>query len=172
MSPIQFPNESGGTRAVANPLQEGQGAATWADRDDRCDLTLHGDPKIQPMRVLPDFHVAEQDRDPRGMKVIAGCGTTAGEIIDIWADRSEPQIRYLEMKIDGAEPGMPILAPMGFCRVTDAGIQIKALHAKDMPAIPRPKANDRITLLEEDRVFAYFAGGYRYSDPNGLEPLI
>ena len=158
---------------VENPLQAGVGAAAWAtDRADRCDLTLHGEPKIQPLRVLPDFHVAQEDPDPRGMKVLAGDNTMVGEVTDIWADRSEPQVRYLEMKIDGAAEGMPLLVPMGFVRMTPKAVQIKALHSKDFAGIPRPKADDRITLLEEDRVFAYFAGGYRYSDPPGLREVL
>ena len=154
---------------VENPMAEGVGAASWAkNRADRPDLTLAGEPKIQPMSILPDFHVDSNDRDPHGMKVFGADDKVAGTVTDIWVDRSEPQIRYLQMEIEG---GAPVLLPMGFCKLGLKGIHVKALYSHQFGAVPRPKAQDQITLLEEDKIVGYFAGGYRYADPDRNEPL-
>ena len=39
-------------------------------------------------------------------------------------------------------------------------------------AAPALKNPDEITLLEEERVSAYFAGGYMYATPNRQEPAL
>lgn len=153
---------------VADPMAEGVGAAAWAkDRADRPDLTVGGEPRIQPMSVLSGWHVDEADANPIGMTVVAGDGKNAGEVSDIWVDRSEPAIRFLQLKGDGA----PVLLPMGYCRISGGQVHVKAIYAEHFGRIPRPKANDRITLLEEDKVVAFFAGGYRYADASRNEPL-
>ena len=166
MSPFNHPGAP--IPDVDDPMAEGVGAAAWAkDRADRPDLTLAGEPKIQPMSMLADFHVDANDRDPHGMTVFGADGQSAGTVSDIWVDRSEPQIRYLQL----AGEGGPLLVPMGFCKVRRDGIHVKAIYANQFAKVPRPKAGDRITLLEEDRVVAYFAGGYRYADADRNEPL-
>jgi photosynthetic reaction center H subunit len=154
---------------TGNGWVEGAGAASWADRADRPDLTLHGEPRIQPMSILEGFHVDAASPDPRGMTV-TGAGRKAGaKVTDIWVDRSEPQVRYLQLELPD---GSTALAPMGFCKVDNRRIHIVAMYAHQFAGIPRTKAADRITLLEEDRIVAYFAGGYRYADERRNEPLI
>ena len=84
-------------------------------------------------------------------------------------DRSEPQIRYREMELAGG--GGNVLLPMGFCKLKTRGIYVKALYPNQFADVPRPKAKDQITLLEEDKIVGYFAGGYRFADPDRNEPL-
>jgi len=156
---------------TGDPMKDGVGAASYAkDRADRCDLTLAGEPKIQPMSLLPDFHVDHNDPDPRGMRVIAGDGEDVGECSDIWVDRSEPQIRYLTVTLSS---GGKKLIPMGYVRVkAGAGeLHVQSIFGKHFADVPEPRASDRITLLEEDKLFGYYAGGYRYAEPSRLEPL-
>ena len=158
---------------TGDPMKDGVGAASWnPDRADRCDLTLEGEPKIQPMSVLGDsWEVHPRDPDPRGMRVVAADGVAAGEVDDIWVDRSEPAIRYLSVALSGG--GGSVLLPMGYAKVdTHRGrIKVGALMSKHFADVPRPRAADRITLLEEDKVVAWYAGGFRYADPSRLEPL-
>jgi photosynthetic reaction center H subunit len=157
---------------TGDPMKDGVGAASYAhNRADRCDLTLAGEPKIQPMSLLPDFHVDHNDPDPRDMRVISGDGEDMGPCVDIWVDRSEPAIRYLEMELAG---GTRKLIPWGYVRVRKGRMElhIQSLFAHNFADIPEPKAKDRITLLEEDKLFGYYAGGYRYAEPSRLEPLI
>ena len=48
---------------------------------------------------------------------------------------------------------------------------MKSIFSKHFPDVPKPRAADRITLLEEDKVMAYYAGGYRYAEPSRNEPF-
>jgi photosynthetic reaction center H subunit len=153
---------------VENPMQEGVGAASWTKtRADRTDLTLAGEPKIVPMSGLEDWHVEPNDPDPHGMTVYGADGEPVGQVNDLWVDRSEPAIKYLQI----ATPNGNVLAPMGFCRVTGGEIRVQALYAAQFAGVPKPKATDKITLLEEDRIAGYFAGGYRYADDTRNDPL-
>lgn len=156
---------------TGDPMKDGVGAASYAaNRDDRPDLTVGGEPKIQPMSVLEGFHVDENDPDPRGMPVIAGDGATVGECVDIWVDRSEPQIRYLTVQLTG---GARKLIPMGFVRVKKGAgeLHVNSIYGKHFAGVPETKAADVITFLEEDRIMAYYAGGTRYADPARNEPF-
>lgn len=153
---------------VENPMQEGVGAASWTKtRADRPDLNLAGEPKIVPMSGLEDWHVEPNDPDPHGMTVFGAGGEAVGEVNDLWVDRSEPAIKYLQV----GTPTGNVLVPMGFCRVGDQGIKVQALYAPQFSGVPKPKATDQITLLEEDRIVGYFAGGYRYADETRNDPL-
>jgi len=156
---------------TGNPMKDGVGAASWAkDRADRCDLTLEGEPRIQPLSVLSDhWEVHPRDPDPRGMKVVDAKGAHVGEITDIWVDRAEPMIRYLTISLAG---GGTALLPMGYAKVhrSHGHIKVQALLAAHFSEVPMPRASDRITLLEEDKLVAYYAGGYRYAEPSRLEP--
>jgi photosynthetic reaction center H subunit len=157
---------------TGNPMKDGMGAAAWAtDRADRPDLTHDGRPRIQPMSQLHGFTVESRDPDPRGMNVVGADGGLAGVVTDLWIDLAEPQVRFLTMELpDGAGS---VLIPFGFVKIRRARgeVQVQALYAEHFVDIPRPKAADRITLLEEDRIYGYFAGGYRYADPSRLDPL-
>ena len=46
---------------------------------------------------MPHYTVASGDPDPRGMTVIGADGKVAGTVTDIWVDRAEHLIRYLEV---------------------------------------------------------------------------
>jgi photosynthetic reaction center H subunit len=157
---------------TGNPMKDGMGAAAWAtDRADRPDLTHDGRPRIQPMSQLHGFTVESRDPDPRGMKVVGADGEMAGVVTDLWIDLAEPQVRFLTMELpDGAGS---VLIPFGFVKIRRAQgeVRVQALYAEHFVDIPRPKAADQITLLEEDRIYGYFAGGYRYADPSRLDPL-
>jgi len=117
--------------------------------------------------------VAKGDPDPRGMEVLGADGARAGVVGDIWVDRSEPTVRYLAVDLVG-EGDETVLLPIGYARIDRRRrrVRVQAIHAAQFRGVPRLKADDRITLLEEDRVVAYYAGGYRYADPSRLEPLL
>jgi photosynthetic reaction center H subunit len=60
------------------------GAGAYASREDVPELTSHGQPLIQPLRVASAYTVAEQDVDPRGLPVMGGDGKQGGTVKDIW----------------------------------------------------------------------------------------
>ena len=108
------------------------------------------------------------------MPVIAGDRKVAGKVTDVWVDRAEALIRYLEVEVDGVA-GRHVLVPMTIARVNATR---GAVHgAIDLRAPFRRRAGDRknpdqVTKLEEDKIAAYFAGGTLYATPDRMGPLL
>jgi photosynthetic reaction center H subunit len=161
---------------TGNPMVEGVGPAAWANRADVPDLTVHGEAKIVPMRVAPGYTVAAGDPDPRGLPVKTADGTIAGTIVDIWVNRSEPQVSFYEVEL--AQGGTRRLLPVGYVQWPHFGLWgndhviVKAITAAQFANVPTTKRDDRITLLEEDKIMAYYSGGHLYATPSRAEPLI
>jgi photosynthetic reaction center H subunit len=133
-----------------------------------------GAPKIVPLRADPEFSLAFEDPDPRGMKVIAGDRRVAGTVTDVWVDRSEVVVRYLEIEIATAEGLRRVLAPMPAANV-DARrrrVVIDAILSTQFADVPGIKHDAQVTLLEEDKIAAYYAAGRLYATPARQEPLI
>jgi len=156
---------------TGDPMKAGVGPGAWADRDDRPDLTLAGDPKIQPMSVLSGYTIESRDPDPRGWPVYGADRKMAGTVDDIWVDRSEPQVRYYQIALEG---GGKVLLPVGYAKIRKRArrIDVKAIYAAHFADVPTTAAPDRITLLEEDKIVAYYAGGMLYAEPGRTEPLL
>jgi len=157
-----------------DPMLAGVGPGSYALRADRPDLTLHGDPKIVPMRVAQDFSIAAGDPDPRGMPVIGMDGKTGGTVSDVWVDRSEVIVRYLELTIAAAEGSRSVLLPMNFARVDAARrcVKVRAVKGHHFAQAPGIAQADQITLLEEDRIMAFYGAGTLYADPDRQEPWL
>lgn len=160
---------------TGNPLVDGVGPAAWANRRDEPEVTWEGEPAIQPLSLVDGTFVDPHDRSPIGMPVIAADGVSPGTVREIWTDRSEPQIRYLELDVPSADAGKgPVLLPMGFARidVRRGVVRVKALLARQFADVPRTRNRDTITKLEEDKITAYFAGGHLYATPARLGPVL
>ncbi len=161
---------------TGNPMIDGVGPAAWADRADEPDRTFHGAPKIVPMRLDPTFSVAKGDPDPRGLPVEAVDKVTAGTVIELWVDRAEPQVRYYEVQLSGTE--RRIMLPAGFVQWPNFGLWgndrllVKSITSAQFADVPAIRRDDQITLLEEDKVMAYFAGGHLYATAARSEPII
>jgi photosynthetic reaction center H subunit len=155
---------------TGNPLEDGVGPAAWADRADHPDLDANGRPRIVPIAAEPHISVHKNDADPRGMKAIGADGEEAGTITDIWVDRAEHQIRYLEVDTGKKK----VLAPMAMSLVKGKKGQviIDAINADEFAAAPVPKKAGEITFYEEERVVAYFGGGYLYANRERQEPFV
>jgi photosynthetic reaction center H subunit len=133
---------------------------------------MEGHPKIVPLRAAADFSVAADDPDPRGRPVVAGDGNVAGTVSDVWVDRSEVLIRYLEVDVPAAGGARRVLLPMTFAKVRNDGVHVKSIFARHFAHVPGLKNPDRVTLLEEERICAYYAGGTLYADPSRAEPWL
>jgi photosynthetic reaction center H subunit len=153
---------------TGNPLVDAVGPAAYANRADTPDLTHEGQPKIVPIRVATDFGIEKRDRDPRGMQVVGGDGAVAGTVTDVWVDRSEPQIRYLEVAVDAPSGKRQVLVPIGMARVGWRKVTVCSIHGRHFADVPTLKNPDQVTLLEEDRICAYYAGGQLYARPLGV----
>jgi photosynthetic reaction center H subunit len=156
---------------LGDPMADGVGPAAYAMRVDKPDLTVDGAPKIVPLRVATDFMLEARDPDPRGMSVIAADGEAAGTVADVWVDRSETLARYLEVEITG---GRRVLLPVNFARVNGnrRQVEVESIHARHFANVPATRSPDQVTLREEDRITAYYAGGHLYADPSRLGPWL
>ena len=163
-------------RPVGDPMSAEVGPGAYALRADTPDLTIDGEPKIVPLRVATEFMVEGRDPDPRGMEVIGGDGVAAGKVTDVWVDRMEHLIRYLEVEPAGG--GATVLVPMPFAKVhrprhyRPGTVKVKALFASQFASVPALANPDRITLLEEEKVSAYFGAGTLYATPARTESLL
>jgi photosynthetic reaction center H subunit len=161
---------------TGDPMLAEIGPGSYAERANVPDQMVNGDPKIVPFRVATNFAINESDRDPRGMALIGGNGVTVGTIKDVWIDRSEILIRYLEAELSaaGGKPGRSILVPMNFARIdrNRGTVKVKALMGSQFGNVPALANPDQVTLLEEEKVTAYYGAGTLYSDPSRAEPLL
>jgi photosynthetic reaction center H subunit len=155
---------------VGNPLLAGVGPGAWAARADHPDMDHHGEPKIRPLSLAPECNVSSKDPDPRGMTLEDADGQAVGTVRDLWLDVPEMVFRYLEVEL--ADSSRRVLVPMTFARVTRHGVKVHALLAAQYAEVPGTKVADRITLLEEERISAYFGAGLLYAKPSRLEPLL
>lgn len=162
---------------TGDPMRDGLGPAAWANRHDVPDRTVHGEAKIVPLRAAPGFHIDRRDPDPRGLPVRACDGAVAGTIVEVWVDRSEPQARYYQVRL--AAGRRDVLLPTGFVQWPNFGlfgrmdhVKVKAITAAQFAHVPGIRRDDQITLLEEDRIMAYFAGGHLYATRSRAEPLL
>ena len=155
-----------------DPFTDRLGPAAWAERMHTPDLTAAGTPRIIPLSSAhEDVVVASRDVQPVGMNVVGADGKVAGPVVELWADMSEHVIRYLEVDT-GA--GGRVLAPMAMARVhaSKGIIVIDAIRADQFAGVPKPRIPGQITFNEEERVVAYFGGGYLYADASRQEPVI
>jgi len=159
---------------TGNPMVDGVGPASYAKRADHPDVTIDGSPKLLPLRVATDFSIAENDPDPRGMQVVTPDHRVAGTISDVWVDRSEFLIRYLEVAVDPAYGGRTVLIPQTLATIhgNRRVVEMNSVMAKHFADAPMLKDPNLVTLLEEDKICAYFASGYLYATPGRLGPLL
>lgn len=157
---------------TGNPMLDGVGPGAYADRADVPDVTLEGHAKIVPLRTLPDYGVSEKDPDPRGMEVVGADGVVGGVVRDVWLDQSEAIFRYLEVAVPNGSKGPHVLLPVNFARITRDGVTVKSILGAHFDGVPRTKHPDQVTLLEEEKVMAYYGGGTLYADPDRQEPLL
>lgn len=177
---------------TGNPLVDGVGPAAWAERQDVPDVTFDGRLRIVPMRSDEDYKIVSNDPDPRGLPVIAADGKVAGTVRDVWIDRSEPMIRYLEVEVSTEAGPRNVLVPNMLVKLrrmqrapASAGkklhrrlvdgrpweVQVLSVCAEHFHDAPVTKHPDQVTRLEEDRSMAYFGGGHLFA-LDRREPIV
>jgi photosynthetic reaction center H subunit len=176
---------------TGNAMLDGVGAAAYALRADVPDMTFDGHTRIVPLRVATEFHIEQRDPDPRGMEVVGAYGIPAGIVKDVWVDRGEVLIRYLEVEVATANGPRSVLLPMPLARIAVAPtaggnlplservirgrrkqVRVQSILASQFADVPGLKDPDQVTLLEEDRISAYYGGGHRFANPARSEPLL
>lgn len=161
---------------TGNPMVDGVGPAAWAMRTDAPDVGFDDrKPKIVPLRVAIDFFLATEDPNPIGMRVVGADGIQAGRCVDVWVDRSEVIIRYLEAEIALTTGNRRVLLPMALARIIDGPrpqIRVNSILAAQFADVPALRNPDQVTLLEEDMIVGYYGGGKLYATASRLGPLL
>lgn len=154
---------------TGDPLVDGVGPAAWVERRDVPELDGAGHPKIVPMRMASEFLVSS-GRDPRGLPVTAADGEVVGEISDLWIDEPEQLVRYLEITLtDGSGPR---LLPMPLARIRSNQVKVHSLYSQHFANVPATQSPNQVTLLEEEKICAYYCGGKLYASSERLEPQL
>lgn len=156
---------------VGDPMLAEVGPGSYAQRADVTEKTWDGRDLIVPTRVATNFTVAPEDTSPVGFEVIGADRKSAGVVSDLWVDRGESMLRYYEVSL---ESGRSVLLPVTFSRVSSARRQINvdALLASQFTNVPSLRDPDKITLLEEEKVTAYYGAGTLYATAARSEPLL
>ncbi|WP_395686982.1 photosynthetic reaction center subunit H [Aestuariivirga sp.] len=158
-----------------DPMIDGIGPAAYAERLDIPDATVHGTPKLVPLRKTDGWHIEERDPDPRGMDVVGADGKIGGTVRDVWVDVAEYIMRYLEVEVrdkDGQRRN--VLLPTTLARISASKRQVgvKSITSKQFIKVPGTRNPDVVTRLEEDKICAYYSGGHLYALPERAEPLV
>ncbi|MEO0946436.1 MAG: photosynthetic reaction center subunit H [Pseudomonadota bacterium] len=154
---------------TGNPMVDGVGPASWAPRRDEPELDAHGHLKIQPLAHAEEYRI-NSGFDPRGLRVVSADMKVVGTVTDVWIDGPEALVRYVEYELkDG---GGKRLVPMTMARINSKWVRVKSIYAHQFADIPTTKSPTQITLLEEEKICAYYGGGYLYAAKDRLEPQI
>ncbi|MEM9667987.1 MAG: photosynthetic reaction center subunit H [Pseudomonadota bacterium] len=160
---------------TGDPMADGVGPASWAERADYPDLTLEGTPRIVPFRSHPEYFVPDEDKDPRGLPVIGVDGKVGGKVVDLWVDVSEAIIRYHEVEVETATGTKRVLLPVPFANLQGGrkpAVTVHAITGSQFAGVPETKSPDSVTRLEEDKIAGYYGGGTLYATPKRSEPLL
>lgn len=173
-----------------DPMIDGLGAAAWVERSDHPDMTPHGEPRIVPLGSLDpeEFFIPKNSLDPRGMDVRACDGVVVGQITEIMLDRMEMLPRYYQLALNS---GKSVLLPMMYMtyrrrrspplegsiheRLIDGRgkeVRVASLNAAQFENVPTCASSEVITLLEEDKIQAYYGGAHVYGSRKRAEPFI
>ncbi len=170
-----------------DPMLSEYGPGAFAERADKPLLTFHGKLKIAPLRNLPEFSIVEGDQDPRGLPVFGADRGLAGHVSDVWVDQEEQLIRYLEVDLSSEEVApenrvaAKVLLPMTMALVGGRWarmgvwrpqVDVSSILAKHFQLVPQTKSATEVTLLEEDKITAFYGGGTLYATPQRREPLL
>lgn len=154
---------------TGDPMADGVGPAAWAPRRDVPELDAHGHAKIKPMSGLDDFAVSG-GRDPRGKAVVAGDGEVVGRVIDMWVDVPEQMVRFLTVDLNPEGSGQTRLIPINFARIKNDRVTVRSIFGANFTDVPGIRSDSEITLLEEEKIMAFYGGGTLYADPARAEP--
>ncbi|MGJ4995181.1 photosynthetic reaction center subunit H [Bradyrhizobium sp. HKCCYLR20261] len=158
---------------TGNPMLDGVGPGSFAARRDEPELTMDNIPAIVPLRVDGSIFIASEDPDPRGMPVIGCDGQLGGKVREVWVDRAEMLIRYLEVEVDGIV-GRHVLLPMTMAVVDRSrkAVLVDAILGSQFANVPALANADQVTKLEEDKIVGYYGGGHLYATAARQEPLL
>jgi photosynthetic reaction center H subunit len=157
---------------TGNPMVDGVGPASYAERSDTPDLMSTGENRLVPLRLAGDFSLSKNDPNPIGKAVIGGDGKVAGTVRDAWIDKAEYVLRYFEVEVPVKGGSRRVLLPANFTTADMRGrIVVKSIFAAHFADVPGLRNPDVVTLLEEDKIMGYYGGGSFYASPERSQSL-
>jgi photosynthetic reaction center H subunit len=159
---------------TGNPMLDGVGPGSWADREDVPELNIDNVPCIVPLRLAEGTYLEPRDPDPRGMNVIGADNEIGGVVTDVWVDRAEALIRYIEVEVTAPTGAKRVLLPMPFALVNHkrGRVTVNAILGSQFANVPVTKSLDQVTKLEEDKIVGYYGAGTLYATPSRQEPML
>lgn len=159
---------------TGNPMLDGVGPGSYADREDVPELNIDNVPCIVPMRLAEGTYLEARDPDPRGMKVMGADSEPGGVVTEVWVDRAEALIRYLEVEVTTSAGAKRVLLPLPFAKIDGrrGRVWVSAILGSQFGDVPATKSPDQVTKLEEDRIVGYYGAGTLYATPARQEPLL
>lgn len=158
---------------IGDPMTAGVGPGAYAEREDVPDVTVHGTPKIIPLRSAEGFYLDSRDPNPVGMPVVGADGVVGGIVRDVWVDQAEYLMRYFEVEVGEKAQKRNVLLPATMARVSDNGkVTVQSILGKHFANVPTHKKPDMVTRLEEEKIMAYYGAGTLYATPNRAEPIL
>jgi photosynthetic reaction center H subunit len=156
---------------TGDPMKAEVGPGSYALRADVPEQTFDGHNLLVPLRVATNFAVASQDADPIGFPVVGADGVAGGTVTDLWVDRGEGLVRYYEVETGAARH---VLLPVTFSNVKgrQGKIFVDAILGSQFADVPATRDPDSVTLLEEEKIVAYYGAGTLYATAKRAEPLL
>ena len=133
---------------TGNPMLDGVGPGSYANREDVPELNIDNVPCIVPMRLAEGTYLEARDPDPRGMKVMGADSEPGGIVTDVWVDRAEALIRYLEVEVTTASGPRRVLLPLPFAKIDGrrGRVWVNAILGSqfaDVPGHQEPRSGDQ-----------------------------
>ncbi|MGA2993996.1 photosynthetic reaction center subunit H [Bradyrhizobium sp.] len=159
---------------TGNPMLDGVGPGSYADREDVPELNIDNVPCIVPLRLAEGTYLEARDPDPRGMKVMGADSEPGGVVTEVWVDRAEALIRYLEVEVTTSAGAKRVLLPLPFAKIDGrrGRVWVNAILGSQFADVPATRSPDQVTKLEEDRIVGYYGAGTLYATPARQEPLL
>ena len=142
-----------------DPMIAGVGPGAYAERQDIPDATVHGTPKIVPLRAAEFWHLEERDH-PVGMTVIGADGASGGVVrmygsirrnISSATSKSKPT-RRATSAMSCFPPHLPAF-PDQRERTSEVD------PGRQFASVPAHKKPDMVTRLEEEKIFGFYGAG-------------
>ncbi len=156
---------------LGNAMLSGSGPAAFALRSDAPEtMQESSDNRVVPLRVATDHYLDDESPNPVGNEAVGADGVVGGVVSDLWIDRAETAIRYLEVTLVA---GPSVLVPMPLAWIDATGrVFVKSVLGAQFADAPTLANPDQVTLREEDQIQAYFASGHLFATPDRAEPLL
>ena len=157
---------------TGDPMKAGVGPGAYAQRADETDKTADGRDAIVPFRVATNFALPAGAPSPVGLTVVGADAIPAGTIKDLWVDRAESILRYYEVQLAGGAKSVLLPVPFAKVEFRRKRINVNAILGHQFADVPATRDPDKVTLLEEEKITAYYGAGTLYATPARAEPLL